>query len=128
MILSCPCNVHESIKDVRPACMSTRSLKGLLGQLLTMHATTDNLSAELILITHGLRRCAKQLCVELSLHTMQDLANLSDEVIDSLPFLHEHQPEKLKALCQACREGDPDHIKEVQRRRRNLHTKLLQSV
>lgn len=79
-------------------------------------ASHDQNSARCILDTYGLRRCADQLCRELSLHTMEDLANLTDEQIDALPFLREHQPAKLKALCQACREGDPAKIKEVQRR------------
>ena len=76
----------------------------------------DRNNARYILDTYGLQRCAEELCRELSLHTMQDLANLTDEQIDALPFLREHQPAKLKALCQACREGDPAKIKEVQRR------------
>jgi hypothetical protein len=79
-------------------------------------ASRDWNSARYILDTYGLRMCADQLCRELSLHTMEDLANLTDEQIDALPFLREHQPAKLKALCQACREGDPANIKEVQRR------------
>jgi hypothetical protein len=62
-----------------------------------------------------LARCADELCEKLSLKTMQDLANLTDERIDTLTFLREHQPIKLKALCQACREGNPDYMKEVER-------------
>ena len=72
-----------------------------------------------ILRSHGLARCADELCEKLSLVTMQDLADLTDERIDTLTFLHEHQPTKLKALCQACREGDPNDIKYVVRRRRD---------
>ena len=79
-------------------------------------ASRDRNNARYILDTYGLHICAEDLCRELSLHTMQDLANLTDEQIDALPFLREHQPEKLKALCQACREGDPAKIREVQRR------------
>jgi ribosomal protein S13 len=70
-----------------------------------------------ILKTHGLARCADELCEKLSLKTMQDLANLTDEQIDALTFLREHQPIKLKALCQACREGDPDDLQQVLTRR-----------
>ena len=70
-----------------------------------------------ILKSHGLARCADELCEKLSLKTMQDLADLTDERIDTLTFLHEHQPRKLKTLCQACREGDPNYINDVLRRR-----------
>ena len=70
-----------------------------------------------ILKSHGLAKCAHELCEKLSLKTMEDLEDLTDERIDTLTFLHEHQPTKLKALCQACREGDPGYTKEVLRRR-----------
>jgi hypothetical protein len=83
----------------------------LLGQLSTE-------SANAILIRVGLQSCAKQLCDECKLNTMQDLANLSDEHVDSLTFLREQQPIKLKALCEACREGNPDNIKAILRRRK----------
>ncbi len=55
---------------------------------------------------------------------MEDLANLTDAKIDTLSFLHEHQPKKLKALCQACREGDPALIKDVLTRMRNSQADL----
>ena len=74
-------------------------------------------TARIILEKYGLSRCADELCRNLSLHTMEDLANLTDEQIDALLFLREHQPKKLKALCQACREGDPAYITEVMQRR-----------
>ena len=56
------------------------------------------MTANEILKIHGLDRCADQLCYVLSLKTKQDLADLTDEQIDTLSFLKEHQTEKLKAL------------------------------
>lgn len=61
-----------------------------------------------ILQSHGLARIAARLCTEMSLSTMSDLAKLTDEEIDAISWLKRIQTKKLKALCEACREGDPN--------------------
>jgi chromosome segregation ATPase len=88
-------------------------------QLSGLHESTKHeiTEAEQILSTHGLHMCARQLCDFVNISTMEDLKNLSDDYIDTIRFLRNHQPDKLKALCQACREGDPDYMKEVMKRR-----------
>jgi hypothetical protein len=64
-------------------------------------------SALQILKTHGLSRIAVQLCNNLNLERMEDIAKLSDKTIDALE-IPRIQKEKLKELRDACAKGDPD--------------------
>jgi hypothetical protein len=65
-------------------------------------------SAIQILEKAHLSRIATKLCDEEHLKTMADLAALSDARIDGLLWMKKPQREKLKELCAACRQGDPD--------------------
>ena len=70
-------------------------------------------SAEEILKTHGLLRIADQLCRDKHLTTMEDIGRLTDAEIDALEWLKRVQRAKLKDLCEACRQGDPDLMKSI---------------
>ena len=76
------------------------------------------MSAMQILISHGLNRIAVRLCEEMSLSTMSDLAGLSDEQIDMISWLKPQQNNKLKALCEACRRGNPNLLEESSTQRK----------
>lgn len=77
--------------------------------MTTFHQQT----AKEILKTHGLQRIADQLCTEKGLKTMEDIGRLTDADIDALEWLKKQQSVKLKALCEACRQGDPDKMEEI---------------
>ena len=82
--------------------------------------STTMSTAKKILEYHGLKKCAEKLCKELSLKTMKDLSNLRNETIDTLTFLKDHQAEKLKVLCDACRRGNPDWMQSILGQRRQF--------
>ena len=75
--------------------------------------TFHHQKAKEILETHGLQRIADELCRQKNLETMQDIGSLTDAVIDALAWLKQQQRVKLKALCEACRQGNPDKMKEI---------------
>jgi hypothetical protein len=76
-------------------------------------ATLNPQTAAEILKTHGLQRIAEQLCTEKGLKTMEDIGRLTDADIDALEWLKSVQRSKLKDLCEACRQGDPDRMKSI---------------
>ena len=44
---------------------------------------------------------------------MEDIGRLTDAEIDALEWLKRVQRAKLKDLCEACRQGDPDLMKSI---------------
>ena len=44
---------------------------------------------------------------------MEDIGRLTDMEIDALDWLKHVQRAKLKDLCEACRQGDPDLMKPI---------------
>ena len=44
---------------------------------------------------------------------MEDIGRLTDAEIDALDWLKHVQRAKLKDLCEACRQGDPDLMKSI---------------
>jgi hypothetical protein len=70
-------------------------------------------SAFHILETGNMRRIAKRLYEEERLGTLADLGALSDARIDGLLWMTNAQREKLKDLCAACRQGDPDLARAI---------------
>ena len=81
--------------------------------MATLSNERESSQATQILQIHGLRRIADRLCTEENLKTMQDIANLTDEKIDTLSWLKRAQSLKLKSICEACRRGDPDEMDSI---------------
>jgi hypothetical protein len=80
-------------------------------------------SALEILKTHGLSRIAVQLCNNLNLERMEDIAKLSDKTIDALE-ISPVQKINLKELRDACAKGDPD-LKTINREEATKRLKQL---
>jgi len=61
-------------------------------------------NAQLVLQKCRLNAIAEKLCKQFNLGIAKDLCELTDEVIDKIPWLRGIQSEKLKHICAICRQ------------------------